>query len=494
MTAADLLPRPRLLISATHKSSGKTTVSTGLAAAFAFRGLKVQAFKKGPDYIDPMWLSAASGRACRNLDPYLQSSGEMCDLFARASAGSDLAIIEGNKGLHDGMALDGSNSTAALAKTLASPVVLVLDARGMTRGIAPLLLGQQAFDREVKLAGAILNRVSGSRHEAKLRAVLEHYTDIPVLGAIANDPRLEITERHLGLVPSNECAEAQARIAAMAQSLKEQVDLDALLYIAQQAAPMAGAKSECSVLRLPPRGEIRLGIARDAAFGFYYADDLEALTAAGATLVPFDTLRDARLPPVDGLFLGGGFPESFLIELEANASLRADIRAAVEQGLPVYAECGGLMYLARSLSWRGATARMAGALPADAVMQEKPAGRGYVHLVETPHHPWPLGEGKGQMLRAHEFHYSQLVNLPEDAVFAYEVKRGQGITGQRDGLVYRNVLASYAHRRNTGADFWAERFVAFVRKVKRQSMISSPNSSGRTSSERRSCSISKSGR
>jgi cobyrinic acid a,c-diamide synthase len=445
---------PRLLISAAHKSSGKTTVSTGLAAALGFRGLQVQTFKKGPDYIDPMWLTAASGRACRNLDPYLQGWEEIGALFRRAAQGAALA-------------LDGSNSSAALARHLALPVVLVLDARGMTRGIAPLLLGQQAFAREVQIAGVILNRVSGARHEAKLRAVIEAYTDIPVLGAVASDARLEITERHLGLVPSNECHEAQARIAAMAQAVAEQVDLPRLLEVARAAPPLAFGSPPHQLVRLPVRRHLRIAIARDAAFGFYYADDLEALQQAGCTLVPFDTLRDARLPKVDGLFLGGGFPESFLIELEANASLREDIRQAIEEGLPVHAECGGLMYLARTLRWRGTTARMVGALPADALMHDRPVGRGYVHLRETAQHPWPSGAAPAEIIRAHEFHYSSLEKLPADTVFAYEVQRGHGIDGRHDGLVYRNLLASYSHRRNVGADHWAQRFAAFVARHRR---------------------------
>ncbi|HEX7157365.1 MAG TPA: cobyrinate a,c-diamide synthase, partial [Burkholderiaceae bacterium] len=341
---------PHLLISATHRSSGKTTVSVGLCAAFAARGLAVQAFKKGPDYIDPMWLARATGRACYNLDPRLMRWDEIDALFARRSAGTDLALIEGNQGLYDGLALDGSNSNAALAHHLGAPVVLVVDARGMTRGIAPLLLGYQAFDRAIRIAGVILNRVGGSRHEAKLRAVIEHYTDIPVLGAVHQDERISIVERHLGLVPSNEAREAALQIERIGAAAAAQVDLPRLLEIARGAqAPAIGALAPQGA---PPRrgGRLRIGVAMDRAFGFYYADDLEALRASGAELVPFDTLRDGSLPPLDGAFIGGGFPESCAAELEANAGMRSQMRAAIEAGLPVYAECGGLMYLARSLT------------------------------------------------------------------------------------------------------------------------------------------------
>ena len=217
-----------------------------------------------------------------------------------------------------------------------------------------------------------------------------------------------------------------------------------------------------------PAADVRIGWARDRAFGFYYSDDLEALRQAGAQLVPVNTLRDARLPPLDGLFIGGGFPESLMRKLEANAELRADIRRAALSGLPVYAECGGLMYLARSISWNGVTRQMAGVIPADVVMHDKPAGRGYVRLRETEHHPWPQLAvlGSGVELPAHEFHYSTLENIGDKVDFGYEVLRGYGIDGRRDGIVYGNVFASYAHLRSVGVHNWAARFVAFARHVK----------------------------
>ncbi len=455
----------RFLVSAAHRSSGKTAISIGLAAALAARGLAVQPFKKGPDYIDPMWLGRAAGRACYNLDPHLMSADEIARLFDAHSRGADIALVEGNLGLFDGLALDGSNSNAALAAQLALPVVLVVDAHGMTRGIAPLLLGYQAFDPAIRIAGVILNKVGGARHEAKLRAAVEHYTDIPVLGAVQRDARLAIVERHLGLVPSNEAAGADARIAEIAAAVAEQVDLGRVVALAQSAPPRPRS---ASVTRLPARGRdrVRIGIAADAAFGFYYADDLAALCAAGAELVPFDTLRDARLPPVDGLFIGGGFPESFAAELEANEALRHEIRIVAEGGLPIYAECGGLMYLARSLEVDGCRHEMVGAIPGDVVMHARPVGRGYVELIETADAPWPRAEGAAARLRAHEFHYSSLENVGEDVRFAYRVVRGHGIDGRRDGLVLRNVLAAYTHLRAVGGCDWPQRFVAFVRGVK----------------------------
>ncbi|MCC6611808.1 MAG: cobyrinate a,c-diamide synthase [Burkholderiales bacterium] len=452
---------PRLLVSAAHKSSGKTTLSVGIAAALTARGLVVQPFKKGPDYIDPMWLSAAAGRACRNLDFFVMGRDEIVAQLAAHAAGADLALIEGNKGLYDGLDLDGSNSNAALASLVNAPVVLVIDARGMTRGIAPLILGFQAFDRSIRIAGVILNRLGGSRHEAKLRAVIEHYTDARVVGAVHQDAGIEIVERHLGLMPSSESGESGVRIAAIRDAVAAQVDLDALLEI---AGWRAGAPRAAQPAPSLPAPTLRIGVAMDRAFGFYYPDDLEAFAQAGAEIVPVNTLADAKLPEIDGLIVGGGFPEMFMAELEANASLRADVRRVAEAGLPIYAECGGLMYLARSLTWRGETRRMAGVIPGDVVMHDKPVGRGYVRLRETAHHPWPLGEGAD--IRAHEFHYSSLENVMPHLDFAYAVARGHGADGRNDGIVLGNVLASYAHLRSVGGNAWPSRFAAFVRKVK----------------------------
>jgi cobyrinic acid a,c-diamide synthase len=445
------------LVSAAHKSSGKTTLSVGLSAALRRRGLTVQAFKKGPDYIDPLWLALASGRPCRNLDFFLASRDEVAAAFARHGAAADVCLMEGNKGLYDGLDLDGSNSNAALAKLVGAPVVLVIDARGMTRGIAPLILGYQAFDRDVRFAGVILNRLGGSRHESKLRAVIEHYTGVPVLGAVHEDPAIGIYERHLGLVPVNETGSAAARIEAIRAAVERQVDVAGLLEATRREAPLAPAPGG----RAARVKDIRIGIARDRAFGFYYAGDLEALEDEGAELVPVDTLHDARLPEVDALFIGGGFPECLARELEANTSLRAEIRDRAACGMPMYAECGGLMYLSRSIEWRGERRQMVGAIGADVVMHERPTGRGYVRLEAQAGHPWGLASG-GE-IRAHEFHYSSLEGLDAGTRYAYRVQRGHGIDGKRDGIVAGNILASYTHLRGVGGCDWPRRFAAYVR-------------------------------
>jgi cobyrinic acid a,c-diamide synthase len=457
----------RFLVSAAHKSSGKTTLSIGLAAALRQRGLTVQPFKKGPDYIDPLWLGRAAGRACRNLDFFLSPHNEIQAQFAHGQS-ADVCLVEGNKGLYDGLALDGANSNAALARLLDLPVILVLDARGMTRGIAPLILGYQTFERDIRIAGVILNRLGGRRHEEKLRAVIEHYTDVPVLGAVYEDVQLALVERHLGLMPANEAAGAEHLIDSIATCVARQVDLDRLLAITATTLPLPPPTPAPQ----PSNEKLRVAIAQDAAFGFYYTDDLEALAAAGAELIPFDTLQDAALPPCDALFIGGGFPESFLDKLSANTRLRADIHRAIVAGLPTYAECGGLMYLARSIGWCDRTLPMVGVIEGEIIMHDKPVGRGYVILEPTAEHPWRPAQLATQLpnlanfsrrVPAHEFHYSEIRGLPENTRYAYVVQRGHGVDGRHDGIVIHHLLASYTHLRATATCDWPTRFIEFAR-------------------------------
>jgi cobyrinic acid a,c-diamide synthase len=449
-------------ISAAHKSSGKTTLSIGLAAALTARGLKVQAFKKGPDYIDPLWLGQTTGRPCHNLDFNTQDQQEIIDTVVRYGASTDVSLIEGNKGLYDGMDLHGSDSNAAMAKLLRAPVILVLDTRGTIRGVAPLLLGYQGFDPEVNIAGVILNQVGGARHESKLRAVIQEYTDIEVLGAVHRNPAMNIDERHLGLMPSNEDQSAQTTIDAIGKLVGEQVDLDRLLAIASDAPQLVSeAAAPQPVVKEP---KVTIGIARDPAFGFYYPGDLEAMEQAGAELVEIDTLRDSKLPDINGLFIGGGFPETQMAALEQNQALRQQIHDAIEAGLPTYAECGGLMYLCRSIVWNGEKHEMVGIIPADAVMTPKPQGRGYIRVKPTDSFPWPGQEQT--IISAHEFHYSHLENLEGKFDYAYEVVRGAGIDGKHDGLIYKNLLACYAHMRHTRQHPWATRFIEFIRQTR----------------------------
>lgn len=451
-----------LYLSAAHRSSGKTTVSIGLCRAFRERGLRVQPFKKGPDFIDPMWLGLAAGRPCYNLDFHTMGRTEISTSFAQESAGADLGLIEGNVGLYDSTDLDGANSNASLAKHLGAPVVLVIDCQGMTRGIAPLLLGYLAFDPDLHLGGVVLNKVGNSRHATNLIRVVEHYTDLPVLGVLPRDESLTIAERHLGLIPSNETGEAEAWIGRIHHWVVDNLDLDRLLGLAEGATPPTLPDAPTRPQWTGP--PVRIGIARDPAFGFYYPDDLRALAQGGAELVAFSPLHDPEPPTVDGLLLGGGFPECWMAELEANRSMREGIADFIGRGGPVYAECGGLMYLCKNLRWGEERRAMVGVLNAEAQMQPKPQGRGYVNLRETDAFPWPGPGIAGSQVQAHEFHHSVVVTPDPDWTYAYEVRHGVGIDGRFDGVVQGNLLASYAHLRDVGDLNWTSRFLAHVRR------------------------------
>ena len=457
----------QVFISAAHKSSGKTLVSTGLCAAYRRRGMSVAAFKKGPDYIDPAWLTKASGNSCWNLDFFTMNQEEILTCFKAQRQGADVTVVEGNKGLFDGLDVEGSDSNAALAVTLGLPVLLVIDVTGITRGIAPLLAGYTEFDPEVRIAGVILNRVAGPRQESKLRAAIERYSDLPVLGAIGRDPRLVIEERHLGLVPGNEDPEAFARIENIADVIEATVDLDAVLALTGRQQDSEPVAVSVSATRATEKGRpVRIGIARDRAFGFYYPDDLDAFENAGAELVPFNTLEDERLPQVDGLFIGGGFPECFLEELSANVSLREDIRMFIENGGPGYAECGGLMYLSRSIAWQGSDFPMVGVIAGDTKVSNRPVGRGYMQFRAMPNHPWPqVRATSGRTYNVHEFHYSSLEMIDSPLTTVYSVDRGHGLDGTRDGIRVHNLLATYAHQRHVVANPWVNAFVDFVRTL-----------------------------
>lgn len=458
-----------VLISAAHKSSGKTTVTLGLARALRDAGRIVQTFKKGPDYIDPMWHARATGRVSYNLDFNTQSASEIAEMLAARSATADVTLIEGNMGLYDGVDLEGRDGNAALAKLVGAPVILVVDCEGMTRGIAPLLLGYRVFDPEVHLAGVVLNRVAGPRHEAKLRAAVERYTEVPVLGALPRDEAFLLPERHLGLTTPAETNAVEQFIERIGKAVAARFDLETLQAIARLAMPLPRPRPEPARPPGAPRDIVRIAVARDAAFGFYYPDDLEALQRAGAELVFFDAMRDERLPQADALFIGGGFPETHMAALEANSALRGEIRAAIAGGLPAYAECGGLMYLTRAITFEGRRAEMAGVIDAEAVMHAKPQGRGQVLVTETEAFPWPRLAGpvsRSRPIHAHEFHHAAIADLPRDTRYAYDIERGSGIDGRHDGVVMHNLLASFVHQRSTSANPWAERFVAFIRKRK----------------------------
>jgi cobyrinic acid a,c-diamide synthase len=444
---------PRLVIAAPQGRSGKTTLTLGLCAAFRGGGLAVQPYKKGPDYIDPSWLSEAAGIACRTLDSFFYERPQaLLQAFVRSTRAADLSIVEGNHGLFDSLDETGTGSTAAVARTLEAPILLVLNATRIGRSAAAIVHGCQTFEPGTNIAGVVLNNVAHSRHETRLRQAIEPHCGVPVVGAIPRDEKLTIPDRHLGLVPRAEEDTLLSAITACQGAIERYLDLDAVLKIAR-TAPGLYSPAETEV-PIPESPRVKIGVMRDRAFTFYYPANLEALEVSGAELIFINTLQDTHLPTIDALYIGGGFPEMFMDELSANGSLRADIFQAIENDLPVYAECGGLMYLSQRIGWGEKSAEMVGALPCEIEMTDKPQGHGYVIArVENENPFFP----PGTVLRGHEFHNSRLfsVSTGNSLVTAYRLSRGNGIGENRDGIVYRNVLASYTHLHSGGAPGWA---------------------------------------
>jgi cobyrinic acid a,c-diamide synthase len=451
---------PRLVIAAPQGRSGKTTVTLGLCAAFKARGLALQPFKKGPDYIDPSWLSEAAGRVCRSLDPFFyQQPEDLLRAFVRPAQKADLSLVEGNHGLFDSFDETGVGSTAAVARTLDAPILLVVNATRIGRSAAAIVHGCQTFEAGTNIAGVVLNNVAHGRHEARTRQAIESHCGIPVVGAIPRDEKLTIPDRHLGLVPREEEETLLSAITACQHAIERHLDLDLVLDIARAASVLPALEQEDFSNQVDQESKVKIGVLRDRAFTFYYPENLEALERAGANLVFVDAFVDTELPSLDALHIGGGFPEMFLDELSANASLRAAIREAIENGLPVYAECGGLMYLSQRIVWGEKSAQMVGALPCEIEMTGKPQGHGYV--VALVEHENPFFE-PGTILRGHEFHNSRLISTSTEKLLitAYQLSRGRGLGDYHDGLLYRNVLASYTHLHIGGAPEWAKGLVA----------------------------------
>lgn len=438
---------PRLVIAGTHSGVGKTTVATGLMAAFRRRGLVVGSAKVGPDYIDPSYHALATDRPARNLDAWLCGTDAIAPLAGRAGEGCGLLVVEGVMGLFDGAddPTGPSASTAQVATLLDAPVVLVVDAAAMSRSVGALVYGFSTFDPSVRVAGVVLNRVGSDSHERMLRDALEPL-EVPVLGVLRRTDAFRWRDRHLGLVPVVEHRdEVRASVDALGAAVERSCDLEALLAIARAAPRLSVA---------PPRrawhqAKVRVGVASGPAFSFLYQDNLEALEQAGAELIPFDPAQDAHLPSgLQGLYAGGGFPEVFAESLAGNRTLLADVRVRVEGGLVTWAECGGLLWLCRSLDGH----RLAGAVHADAHMTDRLV-LGYRHL--WPRVDNPLAAA-GDELRAHEFHYSTL-DPPGDAI-EYRSRRG----ADRAGYGSSTLLASYLHLHLGGDPSPAERFVQVV--------------------------------
>lgn len=457
-----MLKIPRLVVGACQGRSGKTTFTLGLLQALKERGTNVQPFKKGPDYIDPSWLSYAAGNECRNLDAFMMERTDLIKTFIENSRDKEISIVEGAMGLFDGLDLEGSGSTAEVAYMIEAPVILVVNCQRMTRSVAALVNGVVDFDPRIKIGGVILNNVARSRHQNMLTAAIEKYCKVPVVGIIPKSSDIQIPDRHLGLVPANEKEELVERVGKLGKLIKDNVDIERLLEIAGNAPqlPDIGSPVKQDNISLG----VKIGVIRDKVFSFYYPENLEALVNQGAELVYINSLTDSNLPPIDALYIGGGFPEMFAQELSDNALLRGDIKQAIEKGLPVYAECGGLMYLGRKIIWADQSYPMVGALPFDINMEKKPQGHGYTINKVMEGNPFLPS---GLEIKGHEFHNSRLINLDCSLVkFGLEVKRGKGITGKEDGLLYKNVCASYNHLHAASVPQWAEGFVKMAKQYK----------------------------
>jgi cobyrinic acid a,c-diamide synthase len=447
---------PRLVVAGLSGDSGKTLVSLGIARALADRGVKVRPFKKGPDYIDTAWLGVAARSTCRNLDTFLMKDEAMASSLATAARDADLILVEGNRGLFDGVDVEGSHSTAMLARRLAAPVVLVLDCTKMTRTAAAMVMGCRALDPEVDLAGVILNRVGCGRHETIVREAVAGIAGTPVLGAIrrikGDDP---LPGRHLGLVTAAEHPDPEESIQRAAAAVAEGVDLDRLLAVAQWSPELELMPAEVSVDQVP----VTIAYLEGQAFSFYYAENLERLRAAGVQLVPVDPANASELPETDGLYIGGGFPEVHAASLGSNTEFTASIRTAVDAGMPVYAECAGLMYLARELVVDGVNHPMAGVL--DLVVEQRPTPQGHGYEVAVVDRDNPFFAA-GTRLVGHEFHYSRLVSGADREHSVLRVERGTGIGESRDGISNGRVFASYLHLHAGASPGWADGFLSLA--------------------------------
>jgi cobyrinic acid a,c-diamide synthase len=420
------------------------------------KGLSVSAFKKGPDYIDSAWLGGAAESSCRNLDTYLVTPENVYGNFVKHAAGGDLALIEGNRGIFDGKDVAGTHSTAVLAKLLAAPVILVINATKLTRTAAVLVKGCLEFEPDLKIAGVIINKLGGERHKNIISEAIEKYCRLPVLGAI---PRLEsdstiIPGRHLGLVPPAEFGNIEGLENRLFEIAERHIDIKALVKIAESAEPLEIPESEPPFTR---SARVKIGFFRDSIFTFYYPENLEALKGNGAELVGVSSIEDEQLPEIDALYIGGGFPETQAEHLAENKSMMSAVKKAAEDGMPIYAECGGLIYLSKSIIWKDKLYPMAGLFPIDLKMNLSPAGHGYSML--TVDRPNPFFE-TGHIIKGHEFHYSSRLPVVEKIETCFRVDSGTGLGAGRDGLLFNNALACYTHIHADGEKRWADSMVA----------------------------------
>ena len=456
---------PRVLVGAIQGRSGKTTFTLGLLKALVDRDLAVQPFKKGPDYIDPSWMTFASGQQCRNLDLFMMGADRVRSSFVRNSQGFDISVVEGAMGLFDGLDVDGSNSSAELAYTIDAPVILVVNCTRITRSVAALVNGVTGFDKRIRIGGVILNQVARARHENIMIESIKKYCDVPVLGVLPKNKAVEIPDRHLGLIPAGEQDMLHTRIETLGNLVKENVDLEALLQVAQNARPLELSDAQKEQIVVDSHKcvteKVKLGIVRDKAFSFYYPENIEALEDAGAELVAVDALHDGKLPDdICGLYIGGGFPEVMAEEISANRFLLEDIKAKADAEFPIYAECGGLMFLSRNIIDGEAVYPMTGVFDCDVEMTAKPQGIGYTIQRVLPGNPF---YAEGDTVIGHEFHNSRVVNMGESLQYGFATERGKCIKPGFDALVYKNTMAGYHHLHVYGAPEWADNFCNLAR-------------------------------
>ncbi len=463
---------PGVVIAGLRGGSGKTIISLGITAAWKNSQIKVSPFKKGPDYIDAGWLSRAAGRPCYNLDTYLCDPQVVINSYLTHSSGTDICVVEGNRGLYDGIDLDGSTSTAELAKLLNLPVLLVLDCTKSTRTMAALLMGCQQFDPDINICGVVLNRVAGIRHENKVRANIERFCKIPVYGAVPKLKESDFPERHMGLVTSEEHSFSNTAIQAAEKVARDNIDLDSLYQTVlgygtktqrNEKIPVApeGLKNQSS------KDQVTIGIIRDSAFQFYYPDNLDALAKLGADIVFISPLTQKNIPPVDAIYMGGGFPETHAPQLADNKVFRDGLKALAQKGLPIYAECGGLIFLGESIQLKDITYPMSGILPIRFGLSRKPQGHGYTEVEVAHDNPF---YAKGETLRGHEFRYSRILSIDySDEDMAFRMERGKGILEKKDGFFKYNTFGTYTHIHALGSPSWAPSLVNKARIYKSSS-------------------------
>lgn len=460
----DNMHLPRVLIAGVTTGAGKTTLTLGILAALRQRGLKVQPFKVGPDYIDSGLHYHAAGVRSHNLDSWMGSAEVVKTVFVKNAAQAQISVIEGVMGLYDtgrGHRLRGS--TAHVAMILKAPVILVVNAKVMGQSIVAMVKGYIDYEPGINIQGVILNN-AGVFHQTEIVPRLEEELGVRVLGCLGERPSINIPERHLGLLPGEENQSLAAAIAAMGEFVNQEIDLDSLLKLAGEAPDLKGYNTEV----FPPQG-LKVGIARDEAFSFYYQDSLDYLQELGAELCFFSPLRDRTIPAVDGLYLGGGFPEMFLQPLGNNRSMIDSIRSADQQGMPILAECGGFMYLTESITdFAGHTWPGAGIIPAQVEMSNRLQALGYVEATATHD---SIIACQGDVVRGHEFHYSRLNGVAKEQ-HAFILRGGMGTDGRADGYLRGNLLASYVHLHLRSNPQAAKYFLAACNRYKSAATVS----------------------